>query len=129
VQPPGTGKSQTIVSIISLLKSHFRIPQQILLAAPTHVSVDHLVSLLVKAGLNPLRTGKLAKVRPDLQAWAIEKRREGHPLWSRTEVARIDAEDKRRALREYRERTTAGKIKAKPEVIEKQIGSSLPTCD
>ncbi|GAA6064109.1 hypothetical protein JCM10212_002486 [Sporobolomyces blumeae] len=103
--PPGTGKSQTIVSLIALLKLHFRIPEPILLAAPTHVSTDHLLSLLVRRGLNPLRCGKAAKVSPDVEKWTIEKRQEGHPLWKKLEDTRLECEDLRDAIKRSREVT------------------------
>ncbi|GAA5923692.1 uncharacterized protein JCM15063_003730 [Sporobolomyces koalae] len=103
--PPGTGKSQTIVSLIALLKLHFRIPQPILLAAPTHVSTDHLLSLLVRRGLNPLRCGKPSKVAPEIEKWTIEKRQEHHPLWNRLEETRINAELARDELKRSRELT------------------------
>ncbi|GAA6053563.1 hypothetical protein JCM3770_005196 [Rhodotorula araucariae] len=101
--PPGTGKSQTLVSLIALLKLHFRIPSPILLAAPTHVSVDHLVLLLVRAGLNPLRCGKAAKIAPEVQPWTIERRQEQHPLWERMEKAREESEAFRIELQEWRD--------------------------
>ena len=103
LQPPGTGKSQTIVSLIALLKLHFRVPHPILLAAPTHVSVDHLVSLLVRAGLNPLRCGKAHRVSPEVRNWTIEQRQEEHPLWKATEAARVATEEARVKLQEFRD--------------------------
>lgn len=106
-QPPGTGKSQTIVSLISLLKLHFRIPQPILLAAPTHVSTDHLLSLLVRRGLNPLRCGKPSKVSPEIEKWTIEKRQEQHPLWNRLEATRLESESVRDELKKSKEATAS----------------------
>ncbi|GAA6021532.1 hypothetical protein JCM11491_006473 [Sporobolomyces phaffii] len=103
--PPGTGKSQTIVSLIALLKLHFRIPQPILLAAPTHVSTDHLLSLLVRRGLNPLRCGKPSKVSPDIEKWTIEKRQEQHPLWNRLEETRLQSESLRDEVKRNKELT------------------------
>ncbi|BGO88406.1 hypothetical protein JCM10020v2_000021 [Rhodotorula toruloides] len=97
--PPGTGKSQTIVSLIALLKLEWRVPHPILLAAPTHVAVDHLVKSLVKAGLNPLRHGKLPRVDKSCRPWTIEERQEKHPLWPRVEAAK-GALDEAKALSE-----------------------------
>ncbi|GAA5983326.1 hypothetical protein JCM5350_003073 [Sporobolomyces pararoseus] len=105
--PPGTGKSQTIVSLISLLKLHFRIPQPILLAAPTHVSTDHLLSLLVRRGLNPLRCGKPSKVSPEIEKWTIEKRQEQHPLWNRLEETRLEGESLRDEVKRSKEVTAS----------------------
>ncbi|GAA5936152.1 hypothetical protein JCM10213_004695 [Rhodosporidiobolus nylandii] len=112
--PPGTGKSQTIVSLIALLKLHFRVPFPILLAAPTHVSVDHLLSLLVRAGLNPLRCGKAAKVStPEAEKWTIEKRQEQHPLWAKMEQAREESETARLGVLELREAVAVGEVEQK----------------
>ncbi|KDE03496.1 hypothetical protein MVLG_06009 [Microbotryum lychnidis-dioicae p1A1 Lamole] len=101
--PPGTGKSATLVTLVHLLKTHFRIPQPILLCAPTHVSIDHLLSLLIDAGLNPLRMGKAHKVREELREWTVERRREGHPLWELCEGARVGCERIREELGGLRE--------------------------
>ncbi|GAA5870085.1 hypothetical protein JCM3774_004353, partial [Rhodotorula dairenensis] len=117
--PPGTGKSQTIVSLIALLKLHFRVPHPILLAAPTHVSVDHLVSLLVRAGLNPLRCGKANRVSPEVRNWTIEKRQEEHPMWRATEAARVASEDARLKLQEFRDEVRGTKDATSPAVIKK----------
>ncbi|GAA5991284.1 hypothetical protein JCM10908_003238 [Rhodotorula pacifica] len=117
--PPGTGKSQTIVSLIALLKLHFRVPHPILLAAPTHVSVDHLVSILVRAGLNPLRCGKAHRVSPEVRNWTIEKRQEEHPLWKATEAARLASEEARQKLQEFRDEMRGTKEAETPAVIKK----------
>ncbi|GAA5962773.1 hypothetical protein JCM21900_006498 [Sporobolomyces salmonicolor] len=101
--PPGTGKSQTIVSLIALLKRHFRIPQPILLAAPTHVSTDHLLTLLVRAGVNPLRCGRVGKVSPEIERWTIEKRQEQHPLWRKLEEVKEQSERLRDELLKHRD--------------------------
>ncbi|GAA5828083.1 hypothetical protein JCM11251_005722 [Rhodosporidiobolus azoricus] len=118
--PPGTGKSQTIVSLIALLKLHFRVPFPILLAAPTHVSVDHLLSLLVRAGLNPLRCGKAGKVStPEAEKWTIERRQEQHPLWVRMEKAREESEDARREVLELREAMVSGEVEQQKSESDK----------
>ncbi|KAK4046646.1 hypothetical protein OIV83_005929 [Microbotryomycetes sp. JL201] len=121
--PPGTGKSATIVSMIALLKLHFRVPQPILLTAPTHVSIDHLLSLLVKAGLNPLRTGKMDKVRSDLQEWTVEKRREQHPLWTKLEQARESSEQSRIELQDFKDEMSTRGMASKPtkQDLEREV--------
>lgn len=85
--------------MIALLKLEWRVPHPILLAAPTHVAVDHLVKSLVKAGLNPLRHGKLPRVDKSCRPWTIEERQEKHPLWPRVEAAK-GALDEAKALSE-----------------------------
>ncbi|BGP21149.1 DNA helicase [Rhodotorula toruloides] len=113
--PPGTGKSQTIVSLIALLKLEWRIPHSILLAAPTHVAVDHLVKSLAKAGLNPLRHGKLSRVDEACRPWTIEERQEKHPLWPRVEAAK-------RALDEAKELAEAfeAEVRKLKDISDKQ---------
>lgn len=92
------------MALIKLLKQHFRVPAPILLVAPTHVSIDHLLSMLVDDGLNPLRLGKIPRVRADLQQWTVDQRRERHPMWRRTEEAREASETARKELLAWRER-------------------------
>lgn len=53
--------------------------------------------------MNPLRTGKNQKVRPELRKWTIEKRREQHPLWEEVEIARETLEAKRVEMNLVRE--------------------------
>jgi hypothetical protein len=48
LQPPGTGKTVTIVRLLDLLKSHFRVPDTILVCTPTHVSVEHILQKTLK---------------------------------------------------------------------------------
>ncbi len=121
--PPGTGKSATIVSIITLLKKHFRIPQPILLAAPTHVSVDHLLSLLIDVGLNPIRTGRASRVRESLRPWTVEEQRQHHPLWEATEAAREASEKAREAHEQWKEKTA--RLKMKPTAKRLAEGQQL----
>ena len=102
LQPPGTGKSQTIVSIIHLLKAHFRVPFPILLSTPTHVSSDHLLSLLIKRKLNPLRIGRPEKVREEFQKWTITERGGTHPMFGSLEQARMDSESARKQLSDWK---------------------------
>ncbi|SCZ97452.1 BZ3501_MvSof-1269-A2-R1_Chr1-2g01043 [Microbotryum saponariae] len=122
--PPGTGKSATLVTLIHLLKTHFRIPQPILLCAPTHVSIDHLLSLLIDAGLNPLRMGKAYKVREELREWTVERRREGHPLWDLCEGARVECERIREELDGLRETVGVDK-KGLERISELGLGSEM----
>lgn len=113
------------MSLIALLKLHFRVPHPILLAAPTHVSVDHLVSLLVRAGLNPLRCGKAHRVSPEVRNWTIEKRQEEHPLWKATEAARLASEEARVKLQEFRDAVRGTKEATTSATIKKDGEFSL----
>lgn len=119
-QPPGTGKSQTIVSIIHLLKSHFRIAAPILLCAPTHVSIDHLLHLLISRGLNPLRLGKAIRVREDLRKWTVQERAEAHPLYRGCEDFRGTLDELRALIDEYE----SGKKDLKVASNQKRYGPS-----
>jgi hypothetical protein len=97
-----------------------------LLTAPTHVSVDHLLQLLIEADINPMRAGRLSRVRPSLQDWTIEKRQESHPLWSRTEEARNESERLRKEIVHHKEQLSLRHAMAKTTL--NLIGELLYFC-
>ncbi|KAG7086568.1 hypothetical protein E1B28_002515 [Marasmius oreades] len=79
-KPPGTGKTKTIIETIKVLKSHFQVPEPILVCTYTNVAVDNLVEGLATAGLRPLRASSAGKVRPGLQEHTLDYKMEKHPL-------------------------------------------------
>ncbi|KAF9265736.1 P-loop containing nucleoside triphosphate hydrolase protein [Marasmius fiardii PR-910] len=78
--PPGTGKTKTIIETVKLLKSHFQVPEPILVCTYTNVAVDNLVEGLASAGLQPLRASSAGKVRLELQEYTLDYKMEKHPL-------------------------------------------------
>jgi hypothetical protein len=87
MQPPGTGKTKTIVETVKVLKAHFQVPEPLLVCTFTNVAVDNLVERLADAGLRPLRASSAGKVKPSLQEHTLEWKMEQHP--SRPELKRL----------------------------------------
>lgn len=81
LEPPGTGKSRTVVEAIRLLRKHFGFKQPILICAYTNATVDNLVEGLVAKGLKPLRVGSEERVREDLKEWTLQAQYETHKKW------------------------------------------------
>ncbi|KAF9553856.1 P-loop containing nucleoside triphosphate hydrolase protein [Agrocybe pediades] len=78
--PPGTGKTKTIIETIKLLKSHFQVPQPILVCTYTNVAVDNLVEGFGKAGVKPLRIGQNATSKQSSLQWSLDYKLQEHPL-------------------------------------------------
>lgn len=78
-QPPGTGKTRTIVEAIKLLKLEFQVVHPVLLTAHTNVAVDNLADGCRKAGLKVVRTGPSARVRDSLLDCTLDAHVARHP--------------------------------------------------
>lgn len=78
--PPGTGKTRTLIEAINLLKSHWQVPDVILVTGFTNTSVDNIADGLSKKGLKVLRYGDAVKVRDDLRHTTLDYHIEHHPL-------------------------------------------------
>lgn len=81
-QPPGTGKTATLVAALKLLKVHFQIAAPILVCAHTNNVVDMIVSKCAEEGLRPLRFGREHRIREDLREYGCEEQIRTHPLQS-----------------------------------------------
>jgi superfamily I DNA/RNA helicase len=80
LQPPGTGKTKTIIEAVKLLKVHFEVPHPILVCTYTNVAVDNLVEGLAASGVNPLRVGYGGKVKSSLYEHTLDHKLSVHPL-------------------------------------------------
>jgi regulator of nonsense transcripts 1 len=80
-QPPGTGKTRTIIEAIKLLKLHWKLPHPILVTAHTNAAVDNLLAGLTRHGLQATRAGNTERVRPELAKYHMDEQMEGHPLY------------------------------------------------
>jgi superfamily I DNA and/or RNA helicase len=73
--PPGTGKSTVLVEIAV---QAVRQGKRLLCTAPSNAAVDHLLELLLDAGLDALRIGHPARVAERLAAYTLDARVEAH---------------------------------------------------
>lgn len=97
LQPPGTGKTRTIIEAVKLLKvrfprtdlmfvsevlskAHFEVHHPLLVCTYTNVAVDNLVEGFAAAGVKPLRVGFAAKIKSSLHEYTLEAKLEAHPL-------------------------------------------------
>lgn len=79
MQPPGTGKTHTIVAAVKLLKLHFQVPHPILLCAHTNVAVDNLALGAKRAGLKVVRAGDGDRLTHDeLRGRTLDELMGGH---------------------------------------------------
>ena len=67
--PPGTGKTTTIVEIIT---QSVRRGDKVLATAPSNVAVDNLLERLVKNKVKVVRLGHPARVHADLQKYSLD---------------------------------------------------------
>ncbi|KAK3994424.1 RNA dependent RNA polymerase-domain-containing protein [Cladorrhinum sp. PSN332] len=82
--PPGTGKTQTIISIILSLQSNFS-ESRILVTAPTHNAVDNVLAryLTHSPAINPLRVStEIRKVSPALRTYTVDAMLNGSDMHS-----------------------------------------------
>jgi ATP-dependent RNA/DNA helicase IGHMBP2 len=73
--PPGTGKSTVLVEIAV---QAVRQGKRLLCTAPSNAAVDHLLELLLDAGLSALRIGHPARVAERLAEYTLDARVEEH---------------------------------------------------
>ncbi|KAH8913978.1 P-loop containing nucleoside triphosphate hydrolase protein [Atractiella rhizophila] len=127
--PPGTGKTLTIVRALKLLKVHFQVPFPILVCAPTHVAVDHLLQSCVNEGLVPLRVGRPDKIGEGAQPWSAETKRTEHRLFGVIENLKRKAEREGRELENVRRRRlemeAEGVVSGGKSAAERLIETSL----
>eukprot|EP00095_Tigriopus_kingsejongensis_P010403 maker-scaffold1716_size30199-snap-gene-0.9 protein:Tk10403 transcript:maker-scaffold1716_size30199-snap-gene-0.9-mRNA-1 annotation:"dna-binding protein smubp-2" len=83
--PPGTGKTTTIVEIIT---QAVRSGNRVLCCAPSNVAVDNLLDRLVKNKVRVVRLGHPARVNKDLQKFSLD--------------AQIDLSDQTQLVRDIR---------------------------
>lgn len=61
-RPPGTGKTHTLVTFISVARNILPKDAQILVLASSNVAVDNLVAGLISQNVNVVRIGRPIKV-------------------------------------------------------------------
>ena len=74
--PPGTGKTHTLISIISRLIEQSERPWAL---SDSNAAADNILSAAVAQGLNPLRLGNTHRTNPASWPWTLEGRMSSHP--------------------------------------------------
>ena len=117
LQPPGTGKTKTIVETVSLLKvcallsviglvlitfmqKHFGVVHPLLVCTYTNVAVDNLVEGFSAAGVNAVRVGFEGKAKSGFEESTIEYQFDTHPLQSDYKKVDDDLADIQLRIRE-----------------------------
>jgi hypothetical protein len=107
-QPPGTGKTKTIIEAVKLLKHHFQVPHPILVCTYTNVAVDNLCEGFAQDSLiTPLRVGYGGKVKHSLYKYTLDHELSLHPL-----KPKVDALEKREKILRTRLSALGARIKA-----------------
>lgn len=97
--PPGTGKTTTLVELISqLTKQHKRI----LVSAPSNAAIDHLGTQLAAQQVDFIRVGNNTKVKESLLPYTIEGKMEETKLKSTIKNLRIRSEQLRKMANQYK---------------------------
>lgn len=80
LQPPGTGKTKTIIQTVNLLKRHFGVAHPILVCTYTNVAVDNLVEGFAATGAKPVRVAFGGQVKGSLQEHTLDYKIDRHRL-------------------------------------------------
>ncbi|KAG6902936.1 hypothetical protein C0995_009328 [Termitomyces sp. Mi166 len=103
-QPPGTGKTKTIIETVKLLKVHFEVPHPILVCTFTNVAVDNLVEGLVQSGVKALRVGSGTSVRSSITQYTLDHKLSEHPSAPRLQSIVKDIDDLTRKIDDLKKR-------------------------
>lgn len=81
--PPGTGKTRTLIALMEVLCLASGVTPErreelgpILAVADTNAAADNILAGLLERGVSVVRTGRPAKVRPELQHACLEAQAE-----------------------------------------------------
>ncbi len=97
--PPGTGKTTTLVSLISEL---VRKEKRVLVCAPSNNATDLLTHLLDKNGLKVLRVGNISRMDDDITHLTIDEKARNHSEWQRIKKIKIEAEEAQRMAGQFK---------------------------
>lgn len=80
LQPPGTGKTNTIVALLCLLKLECRIEEPVFVTAYTHNAIESLARRAIRAGLKVTIFGAVGD-SSGLDEHALSAQMKRHALW------------------------------------------------
>ncbi len=97
--PPGTGKTTTLVALISeLVKKEKRV----LVCAPSNNATDLLTHLLDQSGLKVLRIGNVSRIDDDITHLTIDEKARNHNEWQRIKKVKIEAEEAQKMAGQFK---------------------------
>ncbi len=97
--PPGTGKTTTLVGLISGL-AHYE--KKILVTAPSNGAVDLLARRLHDAGLSVLRIGNVTRIGDSIAHLCLDEQLRSHKDWQHIKQVKIEAENARNEASKYK---------------------------
>lgn len=121
MQPPGTGKTKTIINTVKLLKVHFQVVHPILVCTFTNVAVDNLVEGFAAAGVKPVRVAFGSQVKSSLKEHTLDYKMEIHPLKPKLDGLIEEEQALKNYLLEQRKKIIAAMRKQKSPKLEQRI--------
>lgn len=97
--PPGTGKTTTLVEVISQLSARSK---PILVCAPSNSAVDLLTERCAARGLDVVRIGNLSRVDESVMRHTLSERWKSHPLADEIKRYRKQSDEYRRLATKYK---------------------------
>ncbi len=97
--PPGTGKTTTLVALISEL---VRKEKRVLVCAPSNNATDLLTHLLDQIGLKVLRVGNVSRMDDDITHLTIDEKARNHSEWQRIKKIKIEAEEAQKMANQFK---------------------------
>jgi len=87
--PPGTGKTTTLVALISLLA---KLEKKILVTAPSNNAVDLLAKKISDLGVPVLRVGNVTRIGDSIAHLCLDEKVRRHKDWQHIKQVKIEAE-------------------------------------
>lgn len=97
--PPGTGKTTTLVALISEL---VKTEKRVLVCAPSNNAVDLLAAKLDQASIPTLRVGNVTRVADQLVHLTLAEKAREHPDWKHIKKVRIEAEEAKKQAGKFK---------------------------
>ncbi len=112
--PPGTGKTTTLVALITHLRS---IEKKLLVCAPSNNAVDLLATRLYKQGVKVLRVGNITRISDHITNLTLDEKLRNHQEWSRIKKVKIEAEESKKLALSYKRKFGAEEFKERKRML------------